>query len=299
MKIRKPFFSSAKLNTINVTSSFRYEDIPRPISPRSYRSLRSVSPVRSSALTQLRELNRLLLEGDVGRIQQFLNQLPDGPFKQKLIISALDRIFQRDPANRNVSTIFTRVTPTENDVEIVQTLINNVPNLNVSVEDLSRTLAGALFLNMDDASHDRDYAYLEMLLEAGLDPRYALNEFLESRKDYDDIIKLIMNYMAGDAEKYRDQLTRLIYYIARENKVNLLQEVIRRGLYVEVPSILIEAIGNRASSDLIYLLLEAGVNRDDFRETLDYLNQRNSSEPWDQEVLDVFDTYTNGKRRLL
>lgn len=244
------------------------------------------------------DMDKILLRGNADQLQRFLNRLPNVPFKQALIMSALTHIFQRDPGNRN--TIFTRLLPTENDLALVQTLISNATDINNSAPIMTITdasLAKFLFRDMNNASHDRDYVYLEMLLEAGLDPGIALSVFLSSHKNYDDIIELLIYYMAGDVESNRAVLSRLLFYIVEENKVDLLREMIRQGLYVQVNSILRYAIQNRASPDLIHLLIDAGVNQDDFQETIDQFQE--SDDPWVQDVLSVFDAYASGKRKLL
>lgn len=248
------------------------------------------------------EMDEIILDGDADALREFLDVLPNEPFTQKLILSALVHIFRRDSGQQN--TIFTRQNPTPNDLAIVETLIDNVNDVNTPYHPAF--LASVLFQNTMAEYQRRNYLYLEMLLDAGLTLHNAIEQMFIWGRKYGDMIKLLLDRI-DDTNVNQTDLERILFLVIDDNQASILRYMIEKGLYIPTDSLLLRAIAHEVSPEIIYLLINAGVIRSDFQEAYDYLDRISNiqneypneypNDHWVQEVLEILEPYV-GNRKL-
>lgn len=116
-----------------------------------------------------KNLHAALINGDPPHLQRVLDAIPNVLFKQTLIASAIEQIFRQNDTTIKGNNIFTRVVNNENDNAVMKVLIDNLDDINVSIDGASllyHLLSSSL--RMDRFCLQRNQ-YLEMLLERGAD----------------------------------------------------------------------------------------------------------------------------------
>lgn len=296
----------------NLCRNFYYTQVGfNTIDPTNYSSQEW-----KDSITWEEGLDVAILSGDPAKVQQFLDSYqPNDAFKQILVMSALEHIFQGDideyvsndededtveavvkPAN-----IFNRVIPTKSDLAITQVLLNNVTG------DTQRTLDRLMSMVVQNRYriYSRSYGYLDLLLENGANPQailqnvgfgltYGSNGFMDrSQILYSDVLRHVMDYLPQPVTEVYGNSTLLQLILLRDDP-QLLEEALDKGVIADVNDVGTNADGTPGlslvtalklkSPELLYILINAGASQQNIDEawnTLQSLRRGNDDYYYD------------------